>query len=92
MKVTLELPDDLVQAIKLRALHQRRRFKDVMAEYLQVAINLPPRQPGKAGGGTATTLPVLKAACVTSPQVTGWSPQQMSDWIKEQALEDSSKE
>ena len=32
MKTTLELPDELVQEMKLRAVRERRKLKDVAAE------------------------------------------------------------
>ena len=38
MKTTIELPDDLVKTIKIRAIQEDRTMKDVMAELLQLGI------------------------------------------------------
>lgn len=35
MKTTLDLPDDLVQELKLRSVHERRKMKDIAAEALR---------------------------------------------------------
>ena len=51
MKTTLDLPDDLVRAVKLRALHDGRKLKDAVADLLReglAAANDPqPRRAGK---------------------------------------------
>lgn len=39
MKTTLELPDDLVREIKLRAVMQDRAFKDLVAELLRRSLS-----------------------------------------------------
>ncbi|MGH3563749.1 MAG: antitoxin [Mycobacterium sp.] len=41
MKTTLDLPDDLVRAIKVRAAQQDRKIKDVVAELLRRALSQP---------------------------------------------------
>jgi plasmid stability protein len=35
MKTTLDLPDDLVRAVKIRAVQENQRLKDTMAELLR---------------------------------------------------------
>ena len=35
MKTTLDLPDDLVRAVKIRAAEENRKLKDLMADLLQ---------------------------------------------------------
>ena len=52
MKTTLELPDDLMRRIKLRAVHRNRRLKDEIAQLLEAGIaHAPapeaPRKPPK---------------------------------------------
>jgi hypothetical protein len=42
MKTTLDLPDELIQEVKLRAVHQRRTVKDLVAEFLRQGLGLPP--------------------------------------------------
>ncbi len=38
MKTTIELPDSLLLRIKTLALHEQRRFKDVIAEVLEIGM------------------------------------------------------
>lgn len=35
MKTTLDLPDDLMREVKIRAVHENRRLKDVIADLLR---------------------------------------------------------
>ena len=42
MKTTLELPDDLMRRIKLRAVHRNRRLKDEIARLLEAGMALAP--------------------------------------------------
>jgi len=51
MKTTLELPDDLVKQIKLRAVHEGRKLKDAVADLLRKGL--------AAGSGASAT--VVKA-------------------------------
>jgi plasmid stability protein len=47
MKTTLELPDDLMQRVKLRAVHRKRKLKDEIAQLLEagLAIAAAPEAP-----------------------------------------------
>lgn len=46
MKTTLDLPEELVHAVKLRAVMQRRTVKDLVAEYLRQGLGIAaPVQP-----------------------------------------------
>lgn len=42
MKTTLDLPDELVHAVKLRAVTQRRTVKDLVADYLRQGLGMAP--------------------------------------------------
>jgi len=35
MKTTLDLPDDLVREVKIRAVHERKKLKDAIAELIR---------------------------------------------------------
>lgn len=50
MKTTLELPDELLQRIKLRAVHRKRKLKDEIAHLLEAGMAQAPeaRAPRKA--------------------------------------------
>ncbi len=45
MKTTVELPDDLMRAVKIRAAHSNRKLKDVLVELLQRGLAGQPQQP-----------------------------------------------
>lgn len=48
MKTTLELPDDLMRRIKLRAVHRNRKLKDEIAQLLEAGMAaVPPVAPRK---------------------------------------------
>ncbi len=52
MKTTLDLPDELIREVKLRAVVQRRTVKDLVAEFLRQGLglaSLAPPQPPPAG-------------------------------------------
>lgn len=40
MKTTLDLPDELIREVKLRAVVQRRTVKDLVAEFLRQGLGL----------------------------------------------------
>lgn len=50
MKTTLELPDELMRAIKIRAAQSNRRLKDVVTELLEKGMNAPAAPPPSQGG------------------------------------------
>ena len=39
MKTTLELPDDLIRAVNIRAVEENRRLKDTMADLLRRGLD-----------------------------------------------------
>lgn len=60
MKTTLELPDDLVRAVKIRAVNEGRRIKDVMAELISRGLEQPTQRPTAVS--TAVKLPLIRCA------------------------------
>jgi hypothetical protein len=42
MKTTIDLPDELVREVKLRALMQGRTLRDVVADYIRQGLGAPP--------------------------------------------------
>ena len=38
MKTTLELPDELMKEVKIRAVHEHKKLKDIIAELLRKGI------------------------------------------------------
>lgn len=61
MKTTLDLPDDLMHEVKIRAVHEHKKLKDTVAELLRKGIAAgkvrPAKfpQPVKLRGGPITT-------------------------------------
>jgi plasmid stability protein len=54
MKTTLDLPDDLVKEVKLRAVHEGKKLKDAVAELLRKGL-------ANAAGRAATVVKADKA-------------------------------
>lgn len=42
MKTTLDLPDDLMREVKIRAINENRKLKDAIAELLRRGLSLEP--------------------------------------------------
>ena len=47
MKATIELPDDLLQRVKIVAIQEQRRFKDMIAEVLEIGLSHRPSSKQK---------------------------------------------
>lgn len=47
MKTTLDLPEELIREVKLRAVHQRRTVKDIVAEFIREGLGMAPLGQGK---------------------------------------------
>jgi plasmid stability protein len=45
MKTTLDLPDDVVRAVKIRAVEENRKLKDMIADLLRRGLSQEPRVP-----------------------------------------------
>jgi hypothetical protein len=43
MKTTLDLPDDVVRAVKMRAVEENRKLKDIIADLLRRGLAQEPR-------------------------------------------------
>lgn len=56
VKTTLELPDDLLREVKLRAVQEDRRMKDVVAEALRLYLD---RRDASAGVRHRVELPLV---------------------------------
>jgi hypothetical protein len=60
MKTTVDLPDDLIREVKLRAVRESRKLKDVIEEVFRrgLAAPAPPRSPQ---GRHRVSLPLIPA-------------------------------
>lgn len=84
MKTTIDLPRDLVHAMKLRALHEGRKLKDIAAELLRSALHpvSPPVPRATTGPLAPKTLPTLKPHLPRSSPPAR-TPQEFCDFIKQ---------
>ena len=65
MKTTLELPDDLMRAVKLRAVEDNRKLKDTIADLLR--RGLAQGSTGAPPIGNRVKLPLVKGAHRAQP-------------------------
>jgi plasmid stability protein len=65
MKTTLELPDDLMRKIKIRAVNEDRRLKDVVAELLRRGLAA---EEGSAVSERRISLPLIVTGRPANPE------------------------
>ena len=65
MKTTLELPDDLMRAVKIRAAEENRKLKDIMADLLRRGLAQKPGAP--AVSRRRLKLPLVECAHEAGP-------------------------
>ena len=74
MKTTLELPDELVKEVKLRALHENRKLKDAVAELLRKGLAAAEDQgrvtPSALKKDRKTGLPVIECRKAAAREIT----------------------
>jgi hypothetical protein len=66
MKTTLELPDDLMRTVKLRAVEENRKLKDTIADLLRRGLAQAPTDA--APSGNRVNLPLVKGAHRAQPE------------------------
>jgi plasmid stability protein len=60
MKTTLDLPDELMRMVKLRAVQENRKLKDIVADLLRRGLAQPPTDT--AAAGKRVELPLVRTA------------------------------
>jgi plasmid stability protein len=65
MKTTLDLPDDLMRAVKIRAVEENRKLRDMMADLLRRGLAQKSGVPAAAGG--RLKLPLVECAHEARP-------------------------
>ncbi len=65
VKATLELPDDLMRAVKIRAVEQNRRLKDSIADLLRIGLLQETSAPVPMG--RRVQLPLVECAREAQP-------------------------
>jgi plasmid stability protein len=80
MKATLDLPDDLMRAIKARAAQEDRKLKDLMADLLRRGL------AGKTGGpvppGKRVRFPLIE--CESAPPGEELTPERLAEILIDQ--------
>ena len=76
MKTTLDLPDDLVREMKLRALMQGRTLRDLTADFLRQGLGMSTARPVQAAQCTrvefgADGLPILRGVVDAPAKLMG---------------------
>jgi hypothetical protein len=68
MKTTLDLPDDLMREVKIRAVHEQKKLKDMIAEFIRKGMSASKNRarkiskPVKLRGGFKPTTEDIEAA------------------------------
>ena len=87
MKTTLDLPDSLMNEIKLRAVHEGREVKDVVADLLTAGLPHAVKTHPEASRTVAKTLPLIKVRLAQPADARKLSTQEWCDWIKDVDLQ-----
>jgi hypothetical protein len=66
VKTTLDLPDELMRTVKIRAVRENRKLKEMVAELLRRGLAAEPGDPGKAR--SRVQLPLVRCAHAASPE------------------------
>jgi hypothetical protein len=65
MKTTLDLPDDLMRAVKLRAVEENRKLKELIADLLRRGLA---QEPGRPAIRRRVRLPLIECAHAARPE------------------------
>ncbi len=65
MKTTLDLPDELMRAVKIRAVREDRKLKDLVADLLRRGMAEPPL--GELPARRRVRLPLVRCAHAARP-------------------------
>jgi len=83
MKTTLDLPNDLVREIKLRAAREGRKVREVAADLLRAALAPSAETKSHPAPPLAKTLPTIGASSAPSERAAILSAQEFCDWVKQ---------
>ena len=65
MKTTVDLPDDLMREVKIRAVRENRKLKEAMADLLRRGLSQ--RKPGRTAVRDRVTLPIIECSHEARP-------------------------
>ncbi|MEM0967468.1 MAG: antitoxin [Verrucomicrobiota bacterium] len=78
MKTTIDLPDDLVRRMKLKAVREGKKFREVAAEVFRKGLT----EQAKDTNSRRVQLPLIQ--CELSKSVTELNPEQIADVLNKQ--------
>jgi plasmid stability protein len=81
MKTTLDLPDDLMRAVKIRAAQENRKLKDLIAELLRLGLAAEGDAPDETR--RRIQFPLIRNLHPASPD-TEMTPDRVADILLEQ--------
>jgi len=84
MKTTLDLPDDLMREVKLRAVEENRKLKDTIAELLRIGLAQKPA--GSPSIRNRVKLPLVQGAHDARPGEE-LTPERVAEILLEQEVE-----
>ena len=85
VKTTLDIPDDLLRSMKMRAVQEGRKFKDVAAEIFRRGL-AQPNVAMNSSGKQRVKLPLIQCRHAADSQAT-LTPDQVADVLLKQELE-----
>lgn len=80
MKTTLDLPEELVREMKIRAAKEGRKLREVATEIIQKGLASPERM-NKTGKGRRVKFPILKCE---SPAIRQFTPEELDEILYQQ--------
>lgn len=91
MKTTIELPDDLVKQLKLRAIHDGRKLKDTVADLLRRGLSQSDEQRSAERVSPLTFdadtgLPIIRCRSAAGPDEE-MTPNRVADILLQQEVE-----
>lgn len=85
MKTTLDIPDDLLRSMKMQAVQEGRKFKDVAAEIFRRGLARP-KLAANPAGRPRVKLPLIRCRHPADPGAT-LTPDQVANALLKQELE-----
>lgn len=86
MKTTVDLPDDLMKQVKLRALREGQKLKDAVADLLRKGLAASDLQAAVITTDKKTGLPLIECRQAASPEEE-MTPERVADILLAQEVE-----
>jgi plasmid stability protein len=83
VKTTLDLPEELVREMKIRAAREGRKLREIATEIFQRGLSAPEPKPKAATKGKQVKLPLLKGGTATRQ----FTPAELDEILLQQEVE-----